>query len=122
MIIPPAGRRGPLTDAILIARDFFAATGTPKFGPDGVELASLIKATGKYTREVLGENHAIEIHGGNWPKHRFLSMLLRTNQKSIILVHHSLNWCYTPFVMEVMMRPTPHFCGATYSAAKIKFG
>lgn len=101
MIIPPNERRGPLYDAIVIARHFFEKTGAPEFGKDGVPLECLIKATRKYTRDHLGHEHFIEIHGGNWAKFRFWSMLFRTKSQSTILVHHSLNWCYTRFAIAI---------------------
>jgi hypothetical protein len=85
----------------VIARHFFQQTGEPHLGAGGVSLQSLIKATRQYAQATLGHAHYIEIKAGSWPKNRFWSALVRTNDRSLILFHHSLNYCYRRLAMAI---------------------
>jgi hypothetical protein len=101
VILPSNRLNSAFLDAVLVARDFYKVSGPP---PDELPVPIgdfLILKTKDYTSGYLGDGHYIEVRGGRWPKSLFNSMLLRKGERSTIMVHHTLNWCYTRFAIAI---------------------
>lgn len=102
MILRPDGDNSILIDAVLAARDFYKLVGPPP--PDlPVPIEDfLLPMSRVYVSRSLGEDmHEIHVEGISHPSHLFRSMLVRKKGQSTILVHHSLNVCFTRFAVAI---------------------
>lgn len=91
-----------LIAAAVIGRDFFKLCNNPTTNAPPVPVNDfLVPMVQLYANQWLGADHKIVVEGASWSKNRINSMLYREEKQSLILVHHSLNWCYTRFAATV---------------------